>query len=126
MDTSIYIARLIGPLLLVTGASVLFGGKSYRAMAKEFLGSRALIYLSGFMTLLIGLGIVNAWRSGWPIGLTILGWLFVVGGALRILSPERIVQMGTTMLDKRPGLMTGAGIVQLLVGLGLSYAGYVP
>ncbi|MDC3961720.1 hypothetical protein [Polyangium jinanense] len=126
MDSSIYIARLIGPLLLMSGASALFGGKSYRAMVKEFLGSRALIYLSGFMTLLIGLGIVNAWRSGWPIGLTIIGWLFVIGGALRMLFPERLVQVGTAMLDKRPGLLTGAGIVLLLLGLGLSYAGYVP
>lgn len=125
MNTSIYIARMIGPLLMVSGLAVLVGGKSYRAMAQEFLASRALIYVTGFMTLIIGLGIVNAWRPGWPIGLTVLGGLFVVGGALRMLFPERIKEMGAAMLDK-PGLMMGAGMLQLLIGAGMSYAGYVP
>lgn len=127
MDTSIYLARLIGPLLLVSAAGPLMGGRTYRAMVEEFLASRALIYLAGFMTLLLGVGIVNVhnvWTLGWPLLLTILGWLFVVSGVFRMLLPDTVREAGTAVLA-RPGVLTAAGIAYLLLGLGLSYIGYV-
>jgi hypothetical protein len=117
MDTSIEVARIIGPLLIVNAVGMLAGGKSYRAMAEEFVRSRALIYLAGFLAMFIGLEVVNAWKPGWPIALTVVGWLFVVGGAIRMLLPDRVMAMGTTMLDKKPELMTISAIVQLLLGL---------
>ncbi len=123
MDASIYIARIIGPLLIVNSIGMLAGGKAYRAIAQEFLQNRALIYLAGFMTLLIGLAIVNAWTPGWPIALTAIGWLFVFGGVFRMLMPERMAQFGTEMLDKNPWLMAAAGIVHLLSGLAVMQAG---
>jgi uncharacterized membrane protein HdeD (DUF308 family) len=125
MDASIYIARIIGPLLIVNSIGVLVGGKAYRAMAQEFLKSRALIYLTGFITLLIGLAIVNARTTGWPVALTAIGWLFVFGGGFRMLMPDRIAQFGTEMLDKTPWLMVAAGIVQLLIGLAVTQAGHL-
>lgn len=124
MDTAAYIARMIGPLLVLNSVAVLLQGNGYRAMAQEFLGSRALVYLTGFMTLVLGLGIVNAWKPDWPLVLTLIGWLFVVGGAFRMLFTERAIAIGKAMLDRMPLIMT-AGIIQLVVGLVLSHIGYV-
>lgn len=125
MDTSIHVARIIGPLLIVTSLGVLLGGKSYRLMTQEFLSSRALIYLSGFVTLLIGLETIVAWKPDWPIVLSVVGGLFVVGGALRMLMPERVAKMGMAMLGKSPWLMTASAIVQFLLGLGLLRIGHL-
>lgn len=126
MTMSLYIARLIGPLLLVNGAAILLAGKCYCTLAQEFLASRAMMLLSGFVTLFIGLGIVNThnlWRPGWPLLITLLGWLFVAGGTLRMAFPNTVRRMGTALL-RRPRFITGSAIAELLLGLGLSFAGY--
>ena len=57
-------------------------------MAEEFLRSRALIYLSGLLTMTAGLAIVlahNVWARDWPVLITVLGWLATIGGAVRIV-----------------------------------------
>jgi hypothetical protein len=126
MDTSLFIARLIGPLLLVAGAATLINQENMRQMATDFLKSRPLVYVVGVLTLLAGLVIVNTHNvwEGWPLIITILGWLFVIGGAARILIPDKIRGLGETMLQKS-GVLTGSGVVQALIGALLVYFGYV-
>ena len=56
--------------------------------------------------------------------ITIFGWLCVIGGAARILLPDKIRGLGETMLQKS-GVLTGSGVVQALIGALLVYFGYV-
>ena len=58
MTTSTYLARLIGPVLLVAAVGALLNREAYKAMAQEFLRSPALIYLSGVLTMLAGVAVV--------------------------------------------------------------------
>src|SRR5262249_19914566 len=81
MIASRYIARLMGPVLLAIGIGMVVGfmteGDGYPALMKEFLGSRALIFLTGALTLVAGLAIVNAhnlWVPDWRVVVTVLGW----------------------------------------------------
>ena len=70
MQTSIFIARLIGPVMIVAGLSVLLNRQSFHSMAEEFLASRALMFLGGMMVMLGGLAIVlthNVWTSDWRV-----------------------------------------------------------
>src|SRR5262249_16921008 len=59
MDTSRYIARLMGPVMLIIGIGMAAGmfveGESYSSLMKEFIGSRALIFITGVLALLAGL-----------------------------------------------------------------------
>ena len=64
MDTSLFIARLIGPLLLAVGAATLINQANMRQMATDFLTIRPLVFVAGFLTLLGGLVIVNTHTSG--------------------------------------------------------------
>ena len=80
MDTSLFLARLFGPMLVVLAIGLLARQDSWRAMANDFVASRPLLFLSGFLTLLGGLAVVNThnvWEGGWPVIITILGWLAV-------------------------------------------------
>ena len=125
MDTSLFIARLIGPLLLAVGAATLINQANMRQMATDFLASRPLVFVAGFLTLLGGLVIVNThnvWH-GWPVIITIFGWLFVFGGAIRILIPDKVRGLGEAMLQK-PSVLTGSGAAQALIGALLCYFGY--
>lgn len=126
MDASILIARLMGPILVVVGLVALRDPDGLRAVAREFLESRALLHLAGVMALLIGLAIVNThdrWVLGWPVIITLYGWLAILGGALRLCFRDRVRRLGEAMLA-RPQALRIAGIVQLGLGALLTVMGY--
>jgi hypothetical protein len=126
MQTSIFIAKLMGPILFVVGAAVLINEKSFRALAKELLGSHALIYLFGIIDLLLGLVLVtvhNVWVADWRVIITLIGWISIVRGVVRILFAPYIMKNGLKLIRK-PWLFTGVAIVALILGAVLSYYGY--
>lgn len=127
MDTSLFLAKLIGPTLLAVSAAFLINQVNMREMAADFLEHRGLIFLAGILTLLAGLAIVlthNVWEWRWPVIITIFGWLSVIGGAFRIIFPDSVKSVGSAMLD-RPRMLTIAGIVQGIVGAWLCYVSYM-
>jgi len=79
MNTSRYIARLMRPVLLIIGIGMIAGlfveAESYSSLMKEFIGSRALIFITGVLALLAGLIVVNAhnlWVPDWRVLITAL------------------------------------------------------
>ncbi|HET6466837.1 MAG TPA: hypothetical protein VFG43_00520 [Geminicoccaceae bacterium] len=127
MQTSMFLARLIGPVLLVMGVAMLLDRRAWRAMAEEFLGSPALIFLAGLLALVPGLAVVlthNVWSLDWRLIVTLLGWLAVLGGVFRILLPRQVTRIGSAMLAS-DGAMTAAALVMLLLGGVLGLAGYL-
>jgi hypothetical protein len=126
MANSTFLAKLIGPLLLAVGIGIFVNGAIYRLLADEFLRSRALIYLSGLLTMTAGLAIVlthNVWRADWPVIITILGWLALIGGAFRIVMPQGTERIGRRLLKEKHGL-TIAGIIWVALGAILCVFGY--
>ena len=126
MQTSIFIARLLGPVLVVATLGMLLNAKLIRAIAREVPGSLALLYVFGFIDLVGGLAIVlvpNRWVWDWPVIITILGWVAIVRGVVRMLWPDQVKKFATRALRKENTLMI-AGIVMLIVGAVLCYFGY--
>jgi hypothetical protein len=126
MPTSIYLAKLIGPTLLVIGLGMLLNRDGYRATANEFLKSRALIYIAGLLALVPGIAIVlahNLWVYDWRLIITLFGWLALIGGVLRILAPQQVVKIGKRAAANQSYMM-GASLVVTVLGLVLSYYGY--
>ena len=68
MDTSIFLARLLGPSMLVIGLGLLLNRATYRDLSLEVLDNPALIYLAGLIALVAGLAIVLTTTSGSPAG----------------------------------------------------------
>jgi hypothetical protein len=119
--------RLAGPLLVIVGIGMLANLGVYQAMISEFLHSAALVYLSGVLTLLGGLAIVNvhnSWRAEWPLIITILGWLMVIGGIIRIALPLFTVSFGASMYGSLTAIIVVA-IVGLVIGAYLTFVGYL-
>ena len=128
MQTSRFLAKLIGPLLAVIGLALIFNSDAFRAMAEEFLKSYALIYIAGLLALTAGLAIVNThnlWTPDWRVVITILGWLFVIGGIFRIGFPRGVQSLGASILTSAPNnwIMIEGGIFFAL-GAWLTYEGY--
>jgi hypothetical protein len=101
MQTSIFLAKLIGPFALALGAALLVNGAAFRTLANEFLTAPALIFLSGIITLPAGLAIVlthNVWTPDWRALVTLVGWLALITGAVRMIAPQRVSTFGKRAL----------------------------
>jgi hypothetical protein len=126
MNTSIFLAKLIGPLMAVIGFAVILNGKSFEKLASEFLKSPALLFLSGFVLMPAGLAVVlthNVWVWGWPVIITMLGWASIISGAIRLAFPMQAIKFGKKIHAVRK-YATAVGAVWAAVGLTLCYFGY--
>ena len=84
------IAGLIGPTLLAIGIAMLVNARHFPEMAQQMGNDQGLIFVSGILLLVAGLAIVrvhNVWSGGWRVVVTVLGWLAVISGILRMLLP---------------------------------------
>jgi hypothetical protein len=126
MTTSVFLARLLGPLLLAVGASVLINPKPFHTMAGEVVRRITLVYLFGLFDFAAGLAIVlthNVWAANWRVLITLIGWLMLIRGAVRILAPEAIMGFADKVLRKKQMMPVAAAVTGLL-GLVLCYFGY--
>lgn len=60
--------------------------------------SPSVIYLNGTLLFVAGLSIVrvhNRWTGSWPVLVTLVGWLSILGGLVRMCAPvfaQRAIQ----------------------------------
>jgi hypothetical protein len=126
MTTSKTIAGLIGPTLAAIALGMWFNLASFPALAEQVSREPALIFLSGVLLFVAGLAIVrvhNLWSRGWPVLVTILGWLALLGGLIRILLPTKLAEIAAGF-GQNTGLITVAAIVLLVIGGFLSFKAY--
>ena len=127
MQTSLFLARLIGPVMLVVGLAVFANQRRFRDIAEEFLASRALMFLSGLAIMPVGVAIVlkhNIWTADWRVLITIVGWLNVVSGVLRLFGPLFVVRAGHAIL-KQPYFTSVAAAIWVVFGLLFCFFGYL-
>ena len=125
MDHSKFIAGLAGPVALALGVSILVNRDLFPAILEQIQNNFPLIIVTGVLALVAGLAIVrtHAVWSGWPIVITIFGWLLVIGGLLRIVMPRQMAELAT-LLAPNPGFVTIPAVVLCLAGALLSYKAY--
>ena len=127
VTTSIFLARLIGPFALALGLALAVQGAGFRTFAGEFLASPALVFLSGIITLPAGLAIVlthNLWTPDWRAVITIVGWLALITGAIRMIFPQQAAAKGRIMIG-RPLVPKIGAAIWLAIGALLSFYGYI-
>ena len=127
MNTSILIAKYMGPVMLVAGLSFFLNRQNLRHIFDDFIGSPAMIFIAGFMALILGLTLVifhNHWVADWRVIITVYGWIILAAGILRICFPDLEKKMGAAMMA-RDGLLMTAGVFNVLLGGFLIYMGYL-
>jgi uncharacterized membrane protein HdeD (DUF308 family) len=126
MTTSKTIAGLIGPTLVVMAVANLLNLGSLPALIEQASRDPALIYVSGILGFVAGLAIVrvhNRWHLDWPLLVTVLGWLALLGGVARMLFGIRLAPMAST-LGQRTSFILAVAIALLVVGAFLSLKAY--
>jgi hypothetical protein len=93
MAISKTIAALLGPTLVATAAMVLLNLGAMPEMIEELSKFSMLIVLAGYAAFVPGLAILyfhNRWTGGWPVLITVFGWLSVIVGSVRIVFPMQL------------------------------------
>lgn len=125
METSIYLAKLMGPIYLVVAVGILFNQDHFRAAARDVAASPALFYLSGVLALVIGGLIVllnNVWQ-GWPIVITLVGCAAIAKGVVRTALPTQAMSW-VGKVTANANMTMAAGLVALALGAFLTAMGY--
>ena len=120
------ITGLIGPLMAAMGIAMLLNRQAFPEMVSQLAQNYAIIFLSGALSLLAGVAIVrvhNVWTGGWPIIITILGWLLIVGGLARMWFPQKASEIAASF-GNNPTLLLVAGVVILALGAFLAFKAY--
>jgi hypothetical protein len=126
MTNSKLIAGLVGPLLAAIGIAMLINRNLIPAVIGEAAHNDALVFLSGLLALLAGVAIVrvhNLWIADWRLLLTVIGWLAVFSGIVRLWNPHGAARIAMTLAGSATGLLVSA-LVVLVLGVFLSFKAY--
>jgi len=125
--TSKTIAALLGPTLIASAMSIFINLRAWPNLVDQAFHNPALVFVSGYPLFVAGLAIVyfhNRWAAGWPVFVTALGWLAVLGGLSRILFPSGLAGIAMRAVHTT-GVMPVAAIIVLLLGGFLSFKAYL-
>ncbi len=127
MATSKTIAALLGPTLVATAVMVLANLEAMPDLVEGMSRIPMLIVLSGYAAFVPGLAIVyfhNRWTGGWPVLVTLFGWLSLIVGLIRMLFPVQLAGIITNVIPSLPIVLPAIGMVFLLLGGLLSFKAY--
>ena len=125
MQTSLFLAKLIGPLLLIVGIGVLINRDHYLAMARQFVGSAPLMYLGAVVGMVAGLAIVlvhNVWTADWRVLITLLGWIHLIRGAATVIFPRKAAEFAARVTARA---ILISSLLALTLGAIFVFFGYV-
>lgn len=123
---SVIIARIAAVIYLAAAAGALFSRSYYRRLIEDFYRNAAVVYLAGFMAVVLGSLVVvhhNLWVTDWRVLITILGWLALIKGVLLIVFPGFVQGYSRPFLGER-GLMWFPPTAAFL-GLLFGYFGFL-
>jgi hypothetical protein len=126
MPTSIFLAKLLGPVLVLVAINLFLNPRTFRTMASEIVKSVTLVYLFGIMDFIAGLAILlvhNVWALHWYVLITLLGWLLLLRGIARTVATGKVMAYAATVATRRD-LYAVAAAVTGVAGLILCYFGY--
>lgn len=126
MASSLFLAQVIGWYLVIVGVFMLFKQNYLKSVMNEIIARKELILILAIITLILGLLLVvahNQWTCGWPIIITLIAWLTLIGGIFRLFFPNLVLKMGERMLNSSLYLRISSFFI-IIVGLFLLYQVY--
>ena len=123
---AIWISRFLGPVILALSVRMIVAPAGLQETTRRFLADRPLVLISGVLAMTAGLSIVNThtvWILEWPLIVTLFGWALLLGGALRVVAPNVVDDVGGAMMD-RPKMTRIVGVFWALLGAFLTFKGY--
>lgn len=125
METSIFIAKILGLAYVVMGLGFLLNPKYFKSVMNSIMKDKSAVLWGGMMALVVGFLIVNAhniWVKDWTVLVTIVGWIGLVKGVLLFVAPKFLLDFSEKVFKKIP--MQGIGLGALVLGCVFGYFGF--
>lgn len=126
MDTSIFLAQAFGLYMLIIGLALLINGDDLKEKAESMVSNPGVMFLTAIMTLILGILAVlfhNIWVPGWPVLVTILAWITLLKGLLRLFVPG--IEKSAIKMMQNDVLMRASIAVSVILGVVLCYYGFI-
>ena len=126
LETSIFIAKFIGIVSVISTLAIMVNYKKSVAFESEMSKNLASIYTSGFVFLIMGVAIIlvhSIFVFDWRVIITLLGWVILIKGVGRILFPEAVRIMIEKKQTNRWFIL--GEILVFFIGVYLLYYGFI-
>ena len=126
MERSILLARIISVVYVSAALGAIFSANHYRRLPDDLFSNAGLTYLTGFMTVIMGILVVhyhNTWTKSWPVLITLIGWGALLKGVAIIAAPQVVHRISAALFSA-----WGATVfpyVAICFGLLFGYFGFV-
>ncbi len=119
MELSLFLAELMGLYLVIMAVAFLVNQKMLQKVIDDYekIPGFTLVF-GGAVALIMGLLVVlthNVWVSGWPVLVTILGWVTLIKGVSVLMFPSAM--MGIAKKFHSAASRNGSLVIMLVVGL---------
>ncbi len=124
MELSLFLAKFLGLYLLILAVLFCFRREQLEMSLKEVFASPGMLLLAGLLSLSAGLLIVIAhpvWECNWRVLITIIGYIAIVKGIVRIGHPQIAKEMMGRIIKKCSHCRV---VILLVVALFLIYHGF--
>ena len=93
MELSLLVAKIIAIVYISSGIAVIIGQLNFEKITESLDASPALTLIAGFIGIIIGFVLVeyhNIWVANWTVLITIISWLFLIGGLVIVVLPKTL------------------------------------
>lgn len=126
MPVSRFLAKALGLYFLIVSTAMFVDMQQFLAHVSALVNDRPLMFLTGFISLIIGILMVTAhnfWQWHWALILTIIAWITLIKGIVLIFYPVLIQEFSLSYADSLVYAYSGAAL-DFLLGLTLMYFGF--
>jgi|HubBroStandDraft_1064217.scaffolds.fasta_scaffold271109_2 hypothetical protein len=124
---TVFLARLFGLGITIVSVGMLIDEPGLSATIQLFVHDRPATLMLSLVCIASGLAVVlshQIWSGGIaPILITLLGWILLIRGVILLVLPPNLLESFADALVGRPWVYA-AGVVALVIGLILTYAGF--
>lgn len=120
---SLLLGKIVGVTMAISGLSLLLKRKEWLAVTKEVITNPTFLNTAALVEFILGLIIVlmhPIWIPCWPVIITILGWLMMIGSALYLLLPHDKFASPLIKKFNKTSWIAIKGAILLIIGLYIS------
>lgn len=125
MELSLFLAKVIGIVMMLVSVSLLFNKKSV-ALLFSIYSHTSAVFLTGLLEVVLGLMLVlthNIWTFDFRGVITLMGWILLIRGLARLFFPSKIIVWANKFRRMQSVLKTLL-IFVFLIGAYLTYMGF--
>lgn len=120
-------ARIVGPIMVIVGAIVIARMDDIALLIPALLSDGPLAFITGVFTLICGVVLFafhHHWKGVTAIIITLLAILTTVRGIILMFAPSLVAGLLHAALTGAGPALILAGIIALLIGAWLTFAGW--